>query len=81
MSPGPWRLTLSVSKPFVRGEGSVWGRTDGAAMTNSPHITRTGLGRVAAALAALALALAASPVVADATHNPAPTAGAECCGP
>jgi uncharacterized membrane protein len=50
-------------------------------MTNSPHITRTGLGRIAAALAALALALAASPIVANATDHSARTAGAECCGP
>jgi len=51
-------------------------------MTNSPHITGTGLGRIAAALAALALALTASPIVANATHDGARTAvGAECCGP
>jgi hypothetical protein len=50
-------------------------------MTNSPHITRTGLGRIAAALAALALALAASPIVANATHDGTRNANAECCGP
>ena len=51
-------------------------------MPTSHHITRTGLGRIAAALAALALALTASPIVANATQaNTVRSANAECCGP
>src|SRR5829696_7126546 len=74
--------THTVSRPCAAREWPVWARPDGRAMTTSHHITRTGLGRIAAALAALALALAASPIAANATHDAGRTAaGAECCGP
>jgi pimeloyl-ACP methyl ester carboxylesterase len=73
--------THAVSRACVCGEEAVWGRTDGGRMATSSHITRTGLGRIAAALAALALALTAAPIASNAANADTRTANAECCGP